>query len=141
MSAAPFSWLVRFTVDPAWVADGFAITDDRALDMLASEVNCAHIGTELAAAVIEAPSPLQIVREQGYSRNDPASGPVIQALRNGTRRAGNVRTALIKARDLLDSVAFVSQPGDTEKVLRSLNLAIVELDARRDFIYEDDQPL
>jgi hypothetical protein len=126
----PFSWVVRFTVDPTWVADGFCMTDERALSMLASEVSGAH-GSELSAQVLHAPSALQIVRMQGYEKTDPRSRREIDALIESTPAAGVVHNALIAARDLLDSVAFVAKDGDTSPVLEKLKVALEAIDARQ----------
>ncbi|MFA5385705.1 MAG: hypothetical protein WC364_13810 [Eubacteriales bacterium] len=48
-------WTVEFSVDPSWIADGYDLTDERALEMLAGDLRHAHIETELAAKVISAP--------------------------------------------------------------------------------------
>jgi hypothetical protein len=61
-----FTWTVQFTVNPVWVADGFDLTDERALDMLANDLSYANIGTELDAKVLTAPDPDEIAMEQGY---------------------------------------------------------------------------
>ena len=59
-------WTVEFEVDTVWVADGFDLTDDRALDMLAHDLSHANIGLELGAKVIKAPKARDIRRLQGY---------------------------------------------------------------------------
>lgn len=61
-----FKWTVEFTVDETWVADGFNLTDLRALDMLAGDLRYANVGTELAARVVKAPDPMKIAKAQGY---------------------------------------------------------------------------
>jgi hypothetical protein len=61
-----FTWTVQFTVNPVWVADGFDLTDERALGMLAHDLSYANIGTELDAKVLTAPDPDEIAMEQGY---------------------------------------------------------------------------
>ena len=61
-----YKWTVQFEVAPCWVADGFELTDERALDMLSHDLGWANIGTELRAKVIKAPSQSAIRREQGY---------------------------------------------------------------------------
>lgn len=60
-----FSWTVRFEVDEVWVADGFNLTDERALEMLQSDLQWAD-DHELTAKVIRAPSRLRVARVQGY---------------------------------------------------------------------------
>lgn len=62
-----YSWTVTFTVDAVWVADGFDLTDQRALEMLSHDLRFANIGTELAAKVIRRPGAIGIMREQGVS--------------------------------------------------------------------------
>lgn len=61
-----FTWTIKFTVHPTWVADGFDLTDERALDMLSHDLSYANIGEELDAKVIEAPDADEIAMEQGY---------------------------------------------------------------------------
>lgn len=130
-TAKPFSWIVRFTVAPVWVQDGFSLCDTRAFDMLANELPYANT-EELQAAVLEAPSPLAIARMQGYSPKDGKSGELVRELRDGVGPECNgVRNALMAARKLLDSVAFVSQPGDTEKVLAMIDSALDSINTRR----------
>lgn len=52
-------------MDETWVADGFDLTDDRALQMLAGDLSYAY-GHELGAKVIKAPKPAAILKAQGY---------------------------------------------------------------------------
>lgn len=61
-----FKWVVEFEVDEVWVADGFDLTDERALDMLAQHLRYAYMTTELGAKVISAPPPEEIRKVQGY---------------------------------------------------------------------------
>ena len=128
----PFSWVVRFTVAPIWVEDGFSLDDDRALSMLAKEIGYGS-SEELQAKVLEAPSPLQIARKQGYAPDDFRSGAVVRELQKGHGERGRVRHALIRARDLLNSVAFVSKEGDTRAALEAIQGALDEVDARQEF--------
>ena len=60
-----FKWVVEFEVDETWVTDGFELTDERALEMLASDLAYAY-GHELGAKVIKAPDPLRVAKAQGY---------------------------------------------------------------------------
>lgn len=62
-----YKWTVEFEVDASWVADGFDLDDDRALDMLSHDLRYAHIGAELDAKVIKAPKREAIRKEQGYA--------------------------------------------------------------------------
>lgn len=61
-----YKWTVEFSVDASWVADGFDLTDERALDMLANDLSYADAGQELKAKVIKSPSAKAIRKEQGY---------------------------------------------------------------------------
>ena len=65
-----FKWVVEFTVDEVWVADGFNLTKLRALEMLASDLDMACMDTEIAAKIIRKPADDKILRAQGY---DPKS--------------------------------------------------------------------
>lgn len=60
-----FKWTVEFTVDETWVEDGFDLTDERALDMLNSDLQWAR-PDELGAKVIRAPDGAKIRKAQGY---------------------------------------------------------------------------
>lgn len=75
----PYSWIVRFTVSPVWVADGFALSDDRALKMLSSDLSFAN-SKELSATVLEAPSAIHIANAQGYTKDN--GGSVVRELAN-----------------------------------------------------------
>lgn len=121
--ARPFTWVVSFTVDPLWVQDGFSLTDERAYEMLSSELSHAH-GDEFSARVLNAPSALQIARIQGYGPKHPEAKNQIQSLRAACPDDGKVWNALIAARDLLDSVAFVGKEGDTARPLAMIEEAL-----------------
>ena len=120
-----YTWIVKFSVDATWVADGFSLSDDRAHSMLAHEVGGAY-NHELKATVLHAPSPLHIVRQQGYGKDTPGVKKVIDELINGAPAAKSapIYNALVAARQLIDSVAFVKQEGDKESVLRKLDAAL-----------------
>jgi len=60
------SWIVRFSVDKSWVADGFDIDDERALDILSHALRYANVGTELDAKVLRKPAKALVERLQGY---------------------------------------------------------------------------
>lgn len=62
---AMLKWTVEFSVDSSWVADGFDLTDERAKEMLASDLGYAY-GHELKARVLKYPSAERIARLQGY---------------------------------------------------------------------------
>lgn len=129
-TAKPFSWIVRLTVAPLWVADGFTLDDARAHLMLAGAVDCAR-GDELQAVVLEAPSPLHIANVQGYHGKHPGSGQIVRELIAGTPHTNSIRGALIAARNLLDSVAFVAKEGDTAPALEKIAAALQAIDTRQ----------
>lgn len=125
----PYSWIVRFDVAPEWVADGFVISDQRALEMLGTDLSSACMSTELAAAVVAAPCPMRIAREQGYGKNHPQVGAAVAKIAAGTPKAKPGQTvlesALVNAIKLLDSVAFVRHENDnTGAVLTELRDAL-----------------
>lgn len=61
-----FKWVVEFTVDETWVADGFELTAERAMDMLMHDLGYAR-EDELGTRVLKAPKPEVIRKAQGYS--------------------------------------------------------------------------
>ena len=63
---AKLKWTVEFSVDESWVADGFDLTDERALEMLNYDLGYAYT-SELGAKVIKSPDKEKIARLQGYS--------------------------------------------------------------------------
>lgn len=65
----PFSWLIRVDVAPIWVADGFCMNNQAALDMLANQLPYADMSFELGAAVIAGPDPRRIINENGWDTN------------------------------------------------------------------------
>src|ERR1700756_4447232 len=95
-----YTWIVQMQVASEWVADGFALTDERALRMLASDCDFADMSTELSAKVIASPSPLKIAREQGYGPKHAHAGEVVREIRAGTPLSGALDKALIDAIDL-----------------------------------------
>jgi hypothetical protein len=60
-------WTVVFEVSEEWVADGFILTSERALEMLANDLGYADMSTELRARVIEAPDVWTLANTQGYT--------------------------------------------------------------------------
>lgn len=61
-----YTYVVRFQVAKTWIEDGFDLTDQRALEMLANDLRFAKAGAELTAKVLKAPTPERIARAQGY---------------------------------------------------------------------------
>lgn len=60
-----FKWVVEFTVDESWVADGFELTDERAHRMLAYDLRFAN-NDEIKAKVLKTPKKKDIEKAQGY---------------------------------------------------------------------------
>lgn len=118
----PYTWIVRFDVAPEWVADGFNLTDERALLLLANDLRHADSSCELAARVLAAPAALRIAREQGYGPKDNGAGRAVAEIMSGAphaysdvRRSSDdvtVDNAISEAIELLNSVAFVRDEND-----------------------------
>jgi hypothetical protein len=60
-----FKWVVEFEVTETWVADGFNITDQKAMSMMEKALPFAS-GAEFKAKVIKAPAAKLIRITQGY---------------------------------------------------------------------------
>lgn len=128
--AKPFTWTVSFTVAPLWVQDGFTLSDERALSMLASEIGTAAEG-ELSAKVLVAPSPADIAKAQGYQKDSMGHIAAVREFREGAPHEGVVASALTQARRLLDSVAFVANEGDTAPILARIDEALALINTRQ----------
>ena len=61
-----FKWVIEISVDKTWVEDGFEVDDDRATEMLGSQLRYAY-GHEYSAKVLGRPSKKLIQHVQGYS--------------------------------------------------------------------------
>jgi hypothetical protein len=61
-----YKFTVEFEIHKDWIADGFVMTDARALDMLASDLGYADVNTELRARVVAFPNLDHVAQEQGY---------------------------------------------------------------------------
>lgn len=61
-----FKWVVEFEVTETWVADGFNITNQKAMGMIENALPFAS-GAEFSAKVIKAPDAKLIRKIQGYS--------------------------------------------------------------------------
>lgn len=61
-----FKWTVEIEVDETWVEDGFDLTDERAKEMVMSDLRYAY-GHEISCKVIAAPAPAEIRKAQGYT--------------------------------------------------------------------------
>ena len=59
-------WVVEFTVSEIWVEDGFDLTDERLLEMLAGDLPYAY-EHELGAKILKAPDANLIKKIQGYT--------------------------------------------------------------------------
>ena len=60
-----FKWTVEFEVDETWVADGFELDDDRAKEMLQTDLAWAY-PYEISAKVIKSPDQATIRKAQGF---------------------------------------------------------------------------
>jgi len=60
-----YKWTVEFEVDETWVADGFALDDERAQDMIRNDLRFAT-SSEVKAKVIKSPPAEAIRKAQGY---------------------------------------------------------------------------
>jgi len=128
----PLTWIVRFDIDPVWVADGFVMSDTQAIDMLSYKLEFANVDTELAAQVIAGPSPLRIAKEQGYDAQNPGGKTIVREIIKASPAAysshAKLDRALIDAITLLDSVAFVRDEKDnTQQVLDDLRKALAQV--------------
>ena len=122
----PFTYIVRFDIAPLWVADGFVMNDEVALDMLANHLPYACQEWELAAKVLCAPSPARIEDTQGFK-----PGSISKVIMQGAPEAykdfgeNTVTSAIIDAIQLIDSVAYVREKGDNSRdVLAKLLIAL-----------------
>jgi len=61
-----FKWVVEFEVTETWVADGFNITNQKAIGMIEEALPFAS-GAEFKATVLKAPDPKLIRKTQGYT--------------------------------------------------------------------------
>lgn len=63
-----FRWVVEFSVEELWVADGFNLTPEVAVDMIAMRLPLANVGSdehsEVSARVISRPTDAFIRRAQ-----------------------------------------------------------------------------
>ena len=73
--AKTFKWTVEFEVVESWVADGFEMTDERAFQMLENDL-CHAYHSELSAKVIKFPDRMEVLKVQGYKKDD-----IIKALK------------------------------------------------------------
>jgi hypothetical protein len=61
-----FKWVVEFEVTENWVADGFNITDKKAMSMMENALPFAS-GAEFKAKVTSSPDAKLIRKTQGYA--------------------------------------------------------------------------
>lgn len=70
-------WVIEIAVADSWVADGFQMTDERAVKMLENELPYAY-SHEFTAQVIKAPDPEAIRQLQsGYEEVPAEEFPVV----------------------------------------------------------------
>lgn len=60
-----FKWVVEFTIDETWVADGFDPDDEQMHDMLARNLTSA-LNWQFDAKVLKRPPDKEIAKAQGY---------------------------------------------------------------------------
>lgn len=124
------TWIVRFDVCPEWVADGFAIDDERANDMLQIALPMAAEQHEIRAAVLCAPCPYDIAKAQGYGRTSASAFARADELRSAAplgvhEHPFNVDCAISRAIDLLQSVhTKVASEDKRSASLAELRLAL-----------------
>lgn len=104
----PFSWLVRLDVAPIWVADGFFLDNQGALDMLAEHLSYADVNVELGAVVVAAPDPRRIVNTMGWESNvakeaEIRAGSPLAYPESG-KQSSNIASTLI------DAIALIGDP-------------------------------
>lgn len=104
-----FSWTVRFTVSGTWVADGFDLDHERALEMLRGDIGYAH-EHELCAQVLEAPPPPYVRAIQGGREEEAKAGQAAldELLATAVSRA---REALVAEERDPDADRFPDTPG------------------------------
>ncbi|OBU10585.1 hypothetical protein [Morganella psychrotolerans] len=107
----PFSWLIRLDVAPLWVADGFCMNNQTALDMLANQLPYADMSFELGAAVIAGPDPLRIVNENDWEANPSEEAKIRTESPHAYPENETQGTDLIST--LTDAIAFIegAEPG------------------------------
>lgn len=137
----PYTYIVRLDIAPIWVADGFILSDEIALQMLSERLECACMDTELAAQVIAAPDCNRIEAIQGY-KNGAISEQIVSQSPKAYQKH-SLLASLNEAIELLDSVAFVREESDnTADVLcrlkqsRELLMGVVPIS---DICWEDVQ--
>lgn len=67
MKNKKLKWVVEFSVDQSWVADGFDLDNERALEMLSNDLTFAY-PHELAAKILKKPDAKLIKKLQGWEK-------------------------------------------------------------------------
>lgn len=78
-----FKWKVEFEVSETLVADGFDLTEARALAMLQRSLQHAY-GTEIAARVLKAPLADDVAKAQGYQSDAARQAVHARPIRGGS---------------------------------------------------------
>jgi len=60
-----FKWVVEFTVDETWVADGFDLNEDRAKEMIEEALPYSY-DYETKVKILKSPDSKAILKAQGY---------------------------------------------------------------------------
>ena len=61
-----YSWTVKITVDPLWVADGLNLDETNLKEAILSEIVPFAHPNEIEVEILNAPSPESIAEERGY---------------------------------------------------------------------------
>jgi hypothetical protein len=61
------TFTVEFAVDPTWIADGFYLDAERALEMLSNDLRYADVCEELDARIVKHPDAAKVAKLMGYS--------------------------------------------------------------------------
>lgn len=60
-----YEWTIKIRVAANWVADGFDLDAERAHGLIYNHLNFAK-GSEIQTEIVEAPSFVELMKEQGY---------------------------------------------------------------------------
>ncbi|MEI9747420.1 MULTISPECIES: hypothetical protein [Morganellaceae] len=141
----PFSWLIRLDVAPLWVADGFCMNNQTALDMLANQLPYADMSFELGAAVIAGPDPRRIVNENGWESNQAEEVKIRAESPFAYPENENQGTDLVST--LTDAIAYIDSveagsAGHTDKsaVIARLRSALALVDSSESIVNFEWQP-
>lgn len=136
----PFSWLIRVDVAPMWVADGFHMNNQVALDMLAEKLPYADMSFELGAAVLVGPDPRRIINENGWETNPSEEAKIRAESPHAYPENDKQGTDLIST--LTDAIALIENDVPADKkaaVLSRLHHALALMDGSEPIVDFDWQ--